>query len=156
MDQPKTPSFKGFRPSSAASSRAKQANRRRDTRAETALRREVWSLGLRYRKNVQTILGEPDLVFARARIVVFCDGDFWHGRNWRSLRTELRHRANPEYWIPKIRSNMERDRRNNRSLAREGWYVVRLWETDVLGDTAAAARQVKAVVEQRLQESSRG
>src|SRR5437879_6384164 len=75
----KSPSFKGLKPASEASSRAKRGNRRRDTLQEMLLRRELWKMGLRYRKNVETMPGKPDLVFPGARVVVFCDGDFWHG-----------------------------------------------------------------------------
>jgi DNA mismatch endonuclease (patch repair protein) len=106
-------------------------------------------MGLRYRKHVLSLPGKPDIVFVRARVAVFCDGDFWHGRDWRSLRVKLKRRANPDYWIPKIRSNIERDRRNERLLAEDGWLVIRLWETDVLSSPLVAARYVRGVVDQR-------
>lgn len=145
----KAPSFKKFRASSAASSRVKQRNRRRDTKAELALRRELWHLGVRYRKNVERMPGKPDLVFAKPRVVVFCDGDFWHGRNWRRLRARLKRRANPGYWIPKIRANRERDRRTSAALRQQGWHVIRLWETDVLRDVRRAACQIRDIVDGR-------
>ena len=67
-----------------------------------------------------------------ARVAVFCDGDFWHGRNWPRLRTQLARRANSTYWIAKIGANRTRDRRQTNLLRRLGWSVVRVWETDVL------------------------
>lgn len=149
----KAPSYRGYVPSSESSSRSKRSNRRSDTLAEVALRRELWALGLRYRKNVETMPGKPDLVFIGSRVVVFCDGDFWHGRHWRSLRAKLSRRANADYWIAKIRANIVRDRKVTRVLERDGWEVVRLWETDIHADTRAAARHVKTIVDERRQTS---
>jgi DNA mismatch endonuclease (patch repair protein) len=104
---------------------------------------------LRYRKNVETLPGKPDAVFVRAGVVVFCDGDFWHGRNWKGLKLKLCLGTNAEYWVSKIRSNMERDRLNTTLLEADGWRVLRLWETDINRDPQAAAELVKAVVIER-------
>ncbi len=122
------PSFIGFKPASEAASKAKRANRRKDTGHELLLRKTIWRLGLRYRKHVKSLPGRPDLVFSQARVVVFCDGDFWHGRNWRQLRRQLARRHNADYWLAKIARNRDRDRQNNRTLQRGGWRAVRLWD----------------------------
>src|SRR5262245_43422982 len=106
----RSPSFMGLRPASEAASRAKRANRKKDTAHEVLLRKAVWRLGLRYRKHVAGLPGNPDLVFAAARMVVFCDGDFWHGRDWVRLKRQMKRRHNAHYWIAKITRNMERDR----------------------------------------------
>ncbi len=140
------PSFKGLKPASEAASRAKQRNARRDTVHEVLLRRAVWRLGLRYRKNVESLPGKPDLVFVSAQVVVFCDGDFWHGRDWPKLRQQLQHRANPDYWVAKIESNMARDARTTAHWQEKGWQVVRLWETDIKRDTEGTARLVQHAV----------
>src|SRR5437667_9572629 len=95
------PSFVGLRPSSDASSRCKTANRSRNTRAETTLRRELWKSGLRFRANVKTLPGRPDIVFSQAKVAVFCDGDFWHGRNWRTVKKKLSRGWNSGYWQAK-------------------------------------------------------
>lgn len=97
-------------------------------------------------ENVPDLPGKPDLVFASAKVVIFCDGDFWHGRNWKKLKQELRGRKNSEYWIPKIAANIHRDLLQKKNLSNAGWRVVRLWETDILKDPAAAAATVKAIV----------
>jgi len=133
-----------------------RGNRSRDTTPEVLLRRSLWSLGLRYRKHVTALPGHPDLVLARSRVVVFCDGDFWHGRRWHSLRHQLNSRANASYWIAKIASNRERDRRIRRQLRRAGWHVVSLWETDVVRDPSAAARRVARIVASVANPSSIG
>lgn len=149
----KVPSFIGLRPASVASSRSKRANPRRDTMHELILRRELWRIGLRYRKNVETMPGKPDIVFVNARVAVFCDGDFWHGRNWKKLRPKLKQGTNAAYWSAKIATNIERDRRNNDLLEKAGWRVIRFWETDIKRDPLAAADYVKEVVDSRLPKS---
>lgn len=142
-----TPSFKGLRPSSEASSQAKRANRRQDTTPEILLRREIWRMGLRYRKSPPDVLGRPDIVFRQVRVAVFCDGDFWHGRNWATLRAKLEHGANASYWLAKIERNIERDQRNTARLEGGGWCVIRLWETDIKRDPHAAATVVQEAVQ---------
>jgi DNA mismatch endonuclease (patch repair protein) len=146
----KAPSFAGLKAASEAASRAKHANRKRDSRHEILLRRELWKLGIRYRKYAADLPGNPDVVFRRARVVVFCDGDFWHGRDWSRLKRALGRRHNADYWIAKIARNRERDRQNTKRLAEQGWLVVRLWETDVLCDAATAALSIRRAVLERL------
>jgi DNA mismatch endonuclease, patch repair protein len=107
-------------------------------------------LGLRYRKNVKTLPGKPDIVFVKARVAIFCDGDFWHGRDWVNLRFKLERGTNPDYWIAKIKSNIERDLRNNKLLSEAGWLVIRFWETDIKKDPAKHAIKVKEIVTNRL------
>jgi DNA mismatch endonuclease (patch repair protein) len=138
----KVPRYTAFQPASEASSRAMRGNRDCGTQPEVLLRRTLWRMGARYRKNVKGICGKPDLVFPRARIVVFCDGDFWHGRKWESLRQKLERRANAAYWVQKIRANRERDRRTRSLLRRAGWRVITLWESDVRRDPSAAAASI--------------
>jgi DNA mismatch endonuclease (patch repair protein) len=88
------------------------------------------------------------MVFRGAKLCVFVDGDFWHGRDWPHLRTKLQNRANPSYWIPKIARNRERDEEQEKQLRQLGWTVFRLWETDILKDPDGAADQVMAVLEE--------
>jgi len=144
------PSFGGLQPASKAASVAKRANRKQDSRHEILLRRELTRLGLRYRKYIAGLPGNPDIVFRNVKIIVFCDGDFWHGRNWAGLRRKLSQRHNAAYWIAKIARNRERDRRISRELTRTGWQVVRFWETDILLDPLGIACSIQALVRQRL------
>ena len=147
---PKTPSFKNLKPPSEISSRTKRSNRRKNTLHEIELRRQLWKLGLRYRKNVETLPGKPDIVFIRAKVAIFCDGDFWHGRDWDNLRLKLEKGTNPEYWIAKIKSNIERDLHNNTILSEEGWLVIRIWETDVRKAPDRYANEIRGIVASRL------
>lgn len=146
------PSFAGYKPSSETASRAKRANRSRDTKHEVQLRKELWHRGLRFRVDVRDLPGRPDIVFARARTVVFCDGDFWHGRNWTHRRDGLRQGHNGSYWSAKIEANRRRDSIHNRALSRNGWRVIRLWETDILRDPVSAANAVQMGLTQRRSE----
>lgn len=146
----KTPSFAGLKAASQPASLAKRMNRAFDTAHENLLRRTLWRRGLRFRKNVTTLPGKPDIVFSRARVAVFCDGDFWHGRNWRHLFAKLRKGANADYWRAKIRSNMTRDRRTTRLLRSEGWRVIRLWEGNIKTNPELAASKIERIVFARL------
>jgi DNA mismatch endonuclease (patch repair protein) len=143
----KPPSFRGLLPASKASSRAKRASSAHaGTRPEMLLRQALSKRGLRFRTNVVSLPGKPDIVFARCRVAVFCDGDFWHGRDWPSLRKKLKGGTNAAYWTAKIQSNMERDARNCDELRELGWRVVRLWESDIRADATRAAQAVERVV----------
>jgi len=85
--------------------------------------------------------------------VVFCDGDFWHGRNWETRKKRLEAGSNPRYWVKKIERNMERDQENTWRLVRDGWSVIRLWESDILSDTKAAAELVIAELNRILSDT---
>ena len=110
------PRYSSFRPSSESASRIKRSVRSRDTKPELLLRRALWAKGLRYRLHRKDLPGKPDIVFPRQKVAVFCDGDFWHGRDWPALKQKLCRRANPDYWIPKIQSNIEHDTRSAEKL----------------------------------------
>lgn len=142
----KVPRFSNFKPATEAASRIKQRNRSRDTKAEVLLRKELWRRGLRYRLHASDLPGKPDIVFRKARVVVFCDGDFWHGRRWKKRQVKLAHGSNAPYWTAKIAANIRRDRKVSRVLRGAGWKVVRLWETDILHDPVKAAETVRAAL----------
>ncbi len=143
----KCPSFKGYRSSSTRATKALAGSRAEDTKCERLLRLSLWHMGYRYRKNVRDPPGRPDIVFPRERVAIFCDGDFWHGRDWRDRKKRLSEGSNPSYWTAKIKANMDRDRRHARKLEAQGWEVIRVWETDILRDPSAVARQVIVILE---------
>lgn len=148
MARTRVPRFEQFKPSSPAASQAMRGNRSRDTQPEMLLRRAVWKLGLRYRVNVPSLPGKPDLVFLREKVAVFCDGDFWHGRDWEERKARLERGRNASYWTAKIQRNIERDQAQAAMLKELGWTVLRLWETDIRKDPDAAAREVRRAVQQ--------
>ena len=111
----------------------------------------MWHAGLRYRKNVGEILGCPDFVSLGPRVAVFCDGDFWHGKDWLVRRQKLANGHNSKYWVAKILRNMERDRQVSCELQRNGWEVLRMWESDIRADLNGAV----STVEEALRRLSR-
>ncbi len=128
----KAPSYKGLaRASKKASRAARGASKKTDTKPEVTLRKALWRAGKRYRKNVKKLPGKPDIVFHGARVVVFVDGDFWHGKDWEVRKAKLENGHNAPYWVAKIERNMERDQENEQKLLAEGWVVLRFWESDV-------------------------
>ncbi|MFC8501260.1 very short patch repair endonuclease [Pedococcus sp. NPDC057267] len=122
------------------------------TRPELMLRRELHRRGLRYRVTSK-LIGKPDLVFGRARVACFVDGDRWHGNGWKTrgltaFEDEFEH-ANSGFWKKKIERNIERDREVTHALTNLGWRVVRIWASEIERDVTAAADRVEAVVRGR-------
>lgn len=131
--------------SSPATRTAMQANRRRDTQPEMAVRRLLHARGLRYRvdtRPIPTVRHTADIVFTRARLAVFIDGCWWHG----CPEHHRRPRSNSEYWHSKIERNQERDRRATAQLESAGWRVLRAWEHQ---DPARVAAQIEHLVHTR-------
>ena len=93
------------------------------------------------------IIGRPDIVFSKYCVVVFCDGDFWHGNDLQSRLATLRRGHNAGYWEAKIRRNVERDRERTMALANQGWTVLRIWESDIKADVSAAADRVAQAIQ---------
>lgn len=100
-----------------------------DTKPEISLRKALWSLGYRYRVNDAKLPGKPDIVFIKHNVVIFVDGEFWHGYKWTSKKRRIK--ANRGYWIAKIEGNIARDKQNNRLLKKQGFTVLRFWERDI-------------------------
>jgi DNA mismatch endonuclease, patch repair protein len=106
------------------------------TSPELALRRALWSRGLRYRLHRSDLPGRPDIVFPAQKVAIFVDGDFWHGRQWQvrgftSLQEQMGRLNNPAYWIKKLSRNVERDRLHDAQLCSRGWTVIRVWESNM-------------------------
>lgn len=106
-----------------------QAIRNKDSDIELLLRRELWKRGIRYRKNVKSVLGHPDIAFIGKRVAVFCDSEFWHGYDWENRKNDIHTRR--EFWIPKIERNIQRDIEVTEGLQNEGWIVLRFWGKDI-------------------------
>ena len=88
----------------------------KDTSIEVKLRKELWSRGYRYRKNVSNLPGKPDIVLTKYKIAIFCDSEFFHGKDWEVLKPRLEKSNNADYWVKKISHNMERDEEINKKL----------------------------------------
>jgi len=102
-----------------------------NTKIELLLRKALWNKGIRYRKNVSTLPGKPDIVITKYKIAIFCDGEFFHGKDWEVLRPKLENSNNSEFWIKKISRNIERDDEVNKELLFLGYTVIRFWGNDI-------------------------
>lgn len=121
--------------------------RNKDTKIEVELRKELWSRGLRYRKNVKTVPGKPDIAFIGRKVAVFCDSEFWHGYDWEHRKDDIK--TNRDFWIPKIERNIERDSEVNRLLEEQGWIVLRFWGKDIQKNLAKCADLIEKTVRER-------
>lgn len=101
----------------------------KNTSFEMLLRRELWARGLRYRANDKTVFGKPDIVFKRKKIAVFIDSEFWHGKDF--LENKNIPKANNEFWVNKLKRNIERDKEVNEFLTQDGWKIIRIWSKDL-------------------------
>ncbi|MEQ2846471.1 very short patch repair endonuclease [Bilophila wadsworthia] len=105
----------------------------KDTKIELLLRSALWKRGIRYRKNYKILPGKPDIVLTKYKIVIFCDSEFWHGKDWNEKKKKIK--TNREYWLNKISSNIQRDIRIENELTKMGWTVLRFWGDDIIKNT---------------------
>ncbi len=146
----RSPSFAGLRAATPrASAVAKASSHERDTSYELLLGAALRDLGLRSRVAPQDVPDRPGVVFRTARVVAFCDGDFWHGRDLDDPLTRLARGHDAPYGVAKIRRNAERDRRHDERLRKLGWIVLRFSEGDVRKDPRRAARKVRRALQRR-------
>ena len=124
-----------------------QAVKSKDTAIELLLRNELWSRGIRYRKNVKSIIGKPDIAFIKKKVAVFCDSEFWHGFDWEHKKSDIK--SNRDFWIPKIEKNIARDKEVNDALAADGWIVLRFWGQQIKKDVKACADLIVAALKER-------
>lgn len=118
----------------------------KDTSIEVTLRRALWNRGYRYRKNCKDLPGRPDIALTKYKIAVFCDGEFFHGKDWEVLKPRLERGKNPDYWISKIERNMERDREKDKQLLFAGWTVIHFWGKDILKNTEECIRVIEEAI----------
>jgi DNA mismatch endonuclease (patch repair protein) len=126
---------------SALMGRIKSTN----TTPEIKLRKYLWKLGYRYRKNYSAINGKPDIVFIKKKVAIFIDGEFWHGYLWDSKKEKIKN--NKKYWVKKIEGNIRRDLMNNNELRKHGWRILRFWEHEIKNDIEYCASLVISLLE---------
>ena len=117
------------------------------------MRKALWKKGIRYRKNFQALPGKHDIAITKYKIAIFCDGEFFHGRDWEVLKPRLEKSNNSQYWISKISKNRERDDQVNKQLLFRGWTVIRFWGNDIKKHTEECIQVVEeAIFDQKLLE----
>lgn len=124
-----------------------QAVKNKDSSIELMLRKELWSRGLRYRKNYTKIIGKPDIVFIGKKIAVFCDSEFWHGYDWEHKKEEIK--SNRDFWIPKIERNIQRDIEVTQALTSDRWIVLRFWGNQIKKQLSDCADKIEKAVKSR-------
>lgn len=120
--------------------------RSKDTKIEVVLCKALWHKGYRYRKNYKGLPGNPDIVLTKYRIAIFCDGEFFHGKDWEVLKPRLEKSNNSIYWINKISRNRERDDEINKKLLFEGWTVIRFWGKDIQKNTEECIKVIEETI----------
>ncbi len=118
----------------------------KDTRIELALRKELWRRGYRYRKNYKGLPGTPDIVLIKYRIAIFCDSEFFHGKDWDIVKARVGSGNNGEYWVSKIEKNMIRDNETDKKLFFLGWTVIHFWGADILRKTDECIKVIEDVI----------
>ena len=120
--------------------------RSNNTKIEIILRKALWHRGYRYRINYKKLPGKPDIVLTKYKIAIFCDGEFFHGKDWEVLKPRLEKGDNGSFWISKISRNRERDDEINKKLLFMGWTVIRFWGNDIKKNTDECIRVIEETI----------
>lgn len=118
----------------------------KNTSIEVCLCKALWNKGIRYRKNYNKLPGKPDIAITKYKIAVFCDSEFFHGKDWEILKPRLQKTKNSDYWVNKISRNRERDAEIDKQLLFEGWTVIRFWGKDIIKKTDECVRVVEETI----------
>ena len=116
----------------------------KNTSIEVSLCKALWHSGIRYRKNYNKLPGTPDIAITKYRIAIFCDGEFWHGKDWESKKHKIHN--NRDYWIAKIERNISRDYETSRLLYGMGWTVIRFWGEEIRNDLSGCIEEIKDII----------
>lgn len=124
-----------------------KAVKSKGTKIELVLQKELWHRGLRYRKNVKTVFGKPDIAFIGKKVAVFCDSEFFHGYDWEHRSKEIK--SNRNFWISKIERNMQRDKEVTEKLTNDGWTVLRFWGNEIKNNLSGCADKIESVIKSK-------
>lgn len=127
-----------------------QAVKSKGTKLEILFGKMLWNAGVRYRKNDKEVFGKPDFTIRTFKIAIFCDGEFWHGKDWNIHKMD--HKSHQDFWIPKIERNIQRDKEVNEYLQKENWTVLRFWETDIKKHPEQCINEVLRTMKQKSNE----
>ena len=101
----------------------------KNTKPEEIVRKALFAKGFRYRKNDRRLPGTPDIVLSKYRTVIFVNGCFWHGH--KGCKYYVVPKTNTEFWLNKIKSNIDRDAIKATQLTELGWRVITIWECEL-------------------------
>lgn len=100
----------------------------KNTKPEILVRKFIFSKGFRYRINVKTLPGKPDIVLPKYKTAIFVNGCFWHGHNCKKGKSPS---SNIDFWKEKISNNKSRDDKNSDLLIKLGWKVIIIWQCEI-------------------------
>jgi DNA mismatch endonuclease (patch repair protein) len=118
--------------------------RSNNTSIEVILRKALWHEGIRYRKNLKTLPGSPDIAITKYKIAIFCDGEFWHGKDWENKKKAFK--TNRDYWVSKIDCNIKRDNKIEKKLENSGWVVLRYWGNEIGKNLVHCVSEIKETI----------
>jgi DNA mismatch endonuclease Vsr len=121
-----------------------QAIKSKGTKIEVILAKALWGKGLRYTKNNKKIFGRPDIVFSRYKIAVFCDSEYFHGKDWEIAKNRIK--SNQDFWHKKIEGNINRDNEVNERLKQDGWIVLRFWGDEIKKNTELCVLKISKII----------
>jgi len=124
-----------------------RAIKSKNTKIEKLLAKALWSKGYRYRRNNNSVLGNPDFTFRKLRIAVFCDSEYFHGKDWE--KQKYRIKTNTEFWHKKIESTIARDKKVNDELFKNGWKVIRFWGESIKKNTDFCVNEIESAIHER-------
>lgn len=122
------------------------------SKIELKLSKALWSKGYRYRKNDKSVFGKPDIAIKKYKIAIFCDSEFWHGKDWEVKKND--HKSNQEFWFKKIERNIERDKEVNKELFKNGWKVLRFWGKEIEKDLVTCIAKIEHTINEAKRENS--
>ena len=117
--------------------------RSKATKPEIVVRRWLWAHGYRYRLNVKSVPGKPDIVMRKYRTAIFVNGCFWHGHE--GCKQFVLPKTNSDFWRNKTEYNRERDQKNYQLLIEAGWQVIVIWQCNLVKEKIEATMQSVAV-----------
>ena len=118
----------------------------KDTEIERILRKALWDRGIRYLKNYADVTGKPDIAITKYKIAVFCDSEFFHGKDWEQQKQRIAKGEHGDFWVQKISRNIERDNDVDRKLSAEGWKVIRFWGKDIEKNTEECVKVIEEAI----------
>lgn len=124
-----------------------QAIKNKKTKIEELLAKSLWKKGYRYRRNNKAVFGKPDFIFRKYKIAIFCDSEYFHGKDWETQKHRIK--TNTEFWHTKIENNIERDQNVNTTLLKSGWKVIRFWGQDIKKNTDLCIDEIETAIEER-------
>ncbi len=131
-------------------SRNMRAIKSKGTKIEELLAKALWQNGLRYRRNNKKVFGKPDFTFRKYKIAIFCDSEYFHGKDWETQKHRIK--TNQEFWQKKIEGNIVRDKLVNETLKKEGWTVIRFWGDQIKKDISSCVTKVENAICERKED----